>query len=164
MKRHDSMRGWFVYELHKLMKNRQDVVVLTGDLGFGMLDAIRNDYKDRFINVGAAEQTLVDVAIGLSLSGKTPVVYSITTFLVYRPFEALRTYVNHERIKMLLVGGGRDKDYAHDGISHWAEDVKDILTSLKNIKQYYPKEKEELPALLPKLIDSTEPIFLSLKR
>jgi transketolase len=50
------------------------------------------------------------------------VVYSITPFVLYRPFEWIRNYLDHEKIPVKLVGGGRDKDYGYLGFSHWAEE------------------------------------------
>ena len=158
------MRRAFFRELHKQMTIDTNIIALTGDLGYGGFDQIRKDYPDRFINCGASEQAMLDMAVGIALSGKKPFVYSITNFLVYRPFETLRTYINAENIPVILCASGRDKDYVHDGISHQSEDVKPILDCLPNITQHYPMDKEEIPDLLQKLVDATTPQFISLKR
>src|SRR5260221_5103862 len=85
---------------------------------------------------------MVGIACGLALEGKIPFVYSITPFLLYRPFELLRTYVDHEHIPIKLIGSGRDTDYKHDGYSHDATDVLTIINTLPNIVQYWPEDKE----------------------
>jgi transketolase len=95
-------------------------------VGFGVLDHIRNAYPDRFYNVGAAEQLMIGAAIGLANEGYIPVCYSMSSFVLYRPFEMLRNYLNHEGIPVKLLGSGRDKDYDHDGISHWAHDDQEV--------------------------------------
>lgn len=173
MKPHDSMRGWFAWSLHQEMRKNKDIVVITGDLGYGMFDTIRSDFEDRFINTGAAEQCMTDIVIGMALQGKIPVVYSITPFLLYRPFEAIRTYINHEKLNVKLIGGGRDKDYEHDGISHWSEDALKLFlfwdgvpedAILCNIKDRWPKSKEEIPKIVKEMLESKEPYFLSLRR
>lgn len=158
------MRRTFAQALHKQMTLDIDIVVVLGDLGFGMFDEIRKDYPDRIINTGASEQAMMDMAVGLALSGKKPFVYSITNFLLYRPFETLRTYINHEKIPVRLIASGRDRDYAHDGISHHSEDAKKILDCLPNITQYWPDTKEEIPNLVKQLAEVTQPSFISLKR
>lgn len=158
------MRRTFFKELHKLMTLDTSIVALTGDLGFGGFDQIRIDYPSRFINCGASEQAMMDMAVGMALSGKKPFVYSITNFLLYRPFETIRTYINEEKIPVVLCASGRDKDYAHDGISHQSEDAKKILDCLPNIEQHWPESKEEIPVLLEKLVGATTPQFISLKR
>ncbi len=169
MVRHDSMRGWFAYELYQHMKKNKDIVLLTGDLGYAMFDQIREDMPDQFINCGAAEQAMMGIAVGLALEGKIPVVYSITTFLLYRPFETIRTYINHERIPVKLIGGGRGRDYAHDGISHWSDDAWKLFDYgnkpiLDNIRAFWPEEKEEIPELVNKMLDIKDPFFISLRR
>ena len=90
--------------------------VITADLGFGVLDHIRTAYPDRFYNVGAAEQLMIGAAVGMADSGLIPVCYSMSSFILYRPFEFLRNYVDYERIPVKLIGSGRDKDYSHDEI------------------------------------------------
>ena len=112
---------------------------MTGDLGYGLWDRIRLDYQDRFYNVGSSEQLMLGMAAGLAMENKIPVVYSITPFLLYRPFEFIRNYVNHEKLPVKLIGGGRDKDYGYLGFSHWAEEDKNIMENFKNIKTIHPK-------------------------
>jgi transketolase len=129
------MRRAFADELLKQMDKNENIIVITGDLGFKMFDEIRKKHPYQLVNCGAAEQGMMDIACGLALSGKIPFVYSITPFLIYRPFETLRTYINHEKIPVTLVGSGRDKDYERDGISHDATDVKGFLDQFENIKQ-----------------------------
>lgn len=164
MNKHDSMRGWFAYELYNKMRMNKDIYLLTGDLGYKMFDYIKNRYKNRFINVGAAEQTLVGVGVGLALEGKIVICYSITPFLLYRPFETIRNYVNREKIPVILVGGGRDRDYLDDGFSHWCEEDKRVMRIFKNIKSYWPETKEEIPPLLTKIIKSKKPTYLNLRK
>lgn len=158
------MRRTFADLLYKQMELNPKIWVLTGDLGYKMWDQIRDKYPERFINVGAAEQTLLDIACGLALEDKIPFCYSITTFLLYRGFETIRTYINHEKLNVKLVAAGRNKDYAHDGISHWSEDAQAILDTQKNIRQYWPNSKEEIPAILTKMIKFNGPDFISLRR
>ena len=81
------MRKEFAKILHQEMSANEDIVVLTGDLGYGLWDKIRIDYPDRFWNVGSSEQLMMGMASGMAMDGKIPFVYSITPFLLYRPFE-----------------------------------------------------------------------------
>jgi len=158
------MRPTYFQELHKQMTFDDRVWALTGDLGYIGFDQIRKDYPKRFINCGASEFAMTGIACGLAQDGKIPFVYSITPFLIYRPFEILRTYVNHENINVKLVGSGRDSDYEHDGYSHNATDVKKILDTLPNIKQLYPETKEEVPRMVEEMLEVNKPYFISLRR
>lgn len=158
------MRKLFAMMLVEEMHKNDDIAIITADLGFGILDECKDKFKDRFYNTGAAEQLMVGIAIGMSENKKIPICYSITPFLLYRPFEFLRNYVNYEKLPVKLVGSGRDKDYAHDGISHWAEDDELVLHSLPNIKIYKPKNEEDLTQIFSEFLYSDEPCYLNLKR
>src|SRR3990167_6133602 len=158
------MRKEFAKELHKQMEQNNRIFFLTGDLGYGIFDDIMKDFPNRAYNCGASEKAMSDIAVGLALENKIPFVYSITTFLLYRGFETIRTYINHEKLNVKLVASGRDKDYAHDGISHWSEDAKDILNTLPNIHQYWPNEETNLERLVKIMIKCKSPDFVSLRR
>lgn len=159
-----NIRATFASTLYEEMKDNKDIYVLTADLGYKMWDKIRDDYPSRFVNVGAAEQTMMDIAIGLAYSGKIPFCYSITPFLIYRPFEALRTYINHEKLNVKLVGGGHNKDYAHDGISHYAHDVEMIMRPLTNITVCVPYDDSVAETVVREMVKSDNPYLVILKR
>lgn len=163
-KPHDSQRGHFAYHLYREMEKNPSIWLVTCDLGFGMFDRIRDDFPDRYVNVGAAEQAGMDIAIGLALSGKVPFIYSITPFLLYRPFESIRNYINRERIPVKLVGGGRDQDYMHDGFSHWADEAEDVLRLFPNIVSLWPDDKSKIESLVEFMVINGVPTFLSLRR
>lgn len=161
---HPSMRGYFAYFIWQEMKKNKNIYVLVNDLGFGMWDRVRKDFPDRFINVGAAEQSQLGLAVGLALEGKIPVCYSITSFLLFRPFEIIRNYIDFEKIPVKLIAAGRDKDYLHDGFSHWAQEDKQILNIFKNIKAVWPKDKKEISNLVKQMLKSNKPWYINLSR
>lgn len=162
---HDSIRGYFAYYLYKKMEENEDIVVITGDLGYKMFDDIKEDFPDRFVNAGASEQAMMGLAVGLALEGKIPFVYSITTFLLYRPFETIRLYIEGEQLPVKLIGSGRDKDYAHDGPSHHSEDAEKILaTAFPSIVALWPDSKEQIESLVEFMVENKKPTFISLRR
>ena len=158
------MRKLFGSMLFQEMSVNENIFLVTADLGFGILDNCKNTFSNRFYNTGAAEQLMIGIGIGLAENKKIPVCYSITPFLLYRPFEFLRNYINHENIPVKLVGSGRDKDYSHDGISHWAEDDEKILSCLPNIQIFKPVSDEELITTFSDFLYSNGPAYLNLKR
>lgn len=159
-----KMRKNFAKKLYERMQEDDRVYLITADLGFGMFDDIKRDFPDRFINCGASEQLMIGMAIGMTYENKIPVCYSITPFLLCRPFELLRTYVDHEGPPVKMVGGGRDNDYSHDGWSHHANDDTRILSLFKNIEQYRPFSVEELKRNFDDFIYSKKPAFMSLSK
>ena len=164
MNKHESMRGYFAYELFMKMKTAPNIWLLVGDLGYGVFDSHFKEYPERCINCGASEQAMLGIAVGLSQAGKIPFVYSITNFLLYRPYETIRNYVNEEKADVKLIASGRDQDYIHDGFSHWSEDARKMLKGFTNIKQYWPNTKEEIPETVTSMIADKGPSFISLSR
>ena len=146
------------------MKVNQDIYLITGDLGYGLWDNIRDSFKGRFFNVGSSEMAMMGMAIGLAMEGKIPFVYSITPFAIYRPFEMIRNYLDHENIPVNIIGGGRDRDYGYLGFSHWADDDKKIMQSFKNIKMMHPINLDELKINFDQIINERKPTYLNLKK
>ena len=158
------MRKECMYLLYEEMIKTHNIRVVTADLGFGLLDRIKSTFPDRYYNVGAAEFLMIGVGVGLAEEGIIPVCYSMSSFLLYRPFEMLRNYVDAEKIPVKLIGSGRDKDYSHDGLSHWAHDDEVVLKALPNIDIYKPKSVEELESVWKEFIMSDRPAYLNLTR
>ena len=157
------MRKTFQETLLKEMQENKDIFLLVGDLGYKMFDSHFAAFPDRVINTGAAEQAMLDIAVGLAHDGKIPFTYTITPFY-YRAFETIRTYINHEKVPVKLLASGRDKDYAHDGWSHDASDIKPFLDQFKNIEQYWPIYKTNVPKMVKDMIKNKKPSFISLAR
>ena len=156
------MRRDFAKMLYDEMKKNGRIFLITADLGYGVLNDIRRDFSDRAINTGSCEMLMVGAAIGLAQNGYIPVCYSITPFLLYRPFELIRNYLNYEGANVKLVGSGRDDDYSHDGISHWAGDDIDVMSSLKNINLYKPEHLTD--AVFDDFLYDEKPSYINLIR
>lgn len=158
------MRNTFASTLEKLMKRDERIYLLTGDLGFGMFDSIRDKFDRRFINAGIAEQNMIGVAAGMASVDLIPLVYSITPFLIYRAYEFIRNELNHDGHNVKLVGGGRDRDYGYLGFTHWCEDDQILTAPLKNLKTYWPKSRDEIPGIMKEMIKIDGPCYLNLAR
>lgn len=158
------MRKSFAQLLYTEMTSNPDVFLITGDLGYGLWDKIRDDYPDRFYNVGSSEMAMMGAAIGLAMEGKIPYVYSITPFAIYRPFEMIRNYLDHEKTPVNIVGGGRDKDYGYLGFSHWSHDDKKIMNVFHNIISTWPENDDELLDSFQFSLKKQSPTYINLKR
>lgn len=158
------MRKQWADLLFERMKTNKKIYLLSFDLGYGLFNEHFKSYPDRCINTGASEQAGVGIAVGLALEGKIPFCYSITNFLLYRPFEWIRNYLNLEKIPVKLVGSGRDRDYVHDGLTHWSNDAKPILDTLPDIAQFWPETDKDIPDMFHTMLTNKKPSFISLRR
>jgi transketolase len=157
------MRKQFSGILHDFMAQDDRIFLITGDLGYGLWDKIRMDFPQQFYNFGSSEQLMVGAAAGMAADGCIPVVYSITPFVLYRPFEFIRNFMDHEKLPVKLLGGGRDKDYGYLGFSHWATEDKKVMSCFENIKSYWPEE-DDLEKTAKDFLYDDSPSYLNLKR
>jgi transketolase len=158
------MRRDFAKMLYNQMLQDSDVYLVTADLGYGLWDDVKKTFPDRFFNIGSSEMAAMGVCIGLAMEGKKPFFYSITPFAIYRPFEMIRNYIDHECIPVTIVGGGRDRDYGYLGFSHWCEDDEVIMKCFKNISFYKPTDMQELQANFNSIMQLKAPAYINLKK
>ena len=156
------MRHQFVSCLIEEMRKNDKIFVLTGDLGYGLFDDLKQEFPNRFVNVGSCEQLMIGMAVGMSYEGWIPICYSITPFVIYRPFEFIRNYLDHEMANVKLVGGGRNKDYHNLGFSHQAEDDMEIMKTFKNIESFKPNNLSE--ELIRLFLYNGRPSYINLVR
>lgn len=152
------MRKAFAEALYKEMETDPTIYLITADLGFGLFDKIREHFPNRAWNVQAAEQAMLGTAIGIALSGKTAICYSITPFLLHRPYEWIKLYLEGEGIPVKLVGSGRGQDYQHDGPSHFESEFPFSIDQVK------PENYANMEVCLHHVLHNNKPTFLSLKR
>jgi transketolase len=156
------MRRTFRQQLESEMRENDKITLLLGDVGYGLFDSTRKEFPDRVINAGASEQLMIGMAVGMAMEGIIPVAYSITPFVLYRPFEVIRNYVNEESIPVKLVGSGRNDDYGVCGFSHYAcEDLK-VMDIFSNIKVFRPETKEDVN--VKDFLYDPSPAYINLSR
>lgn len=132
------MRDHFIKQLSSEVENNKDIVLVTGDLGFGVFNQYRENYPDNFINAGVAEQNMTGLATGMALEGKTVFTYSIGNFSTLRCLEQIRNDAcyHNANVKVVSIGGGFS--YGSLGISHHATEDLSIMRSLPDITVFSP--------------------------
>ena len=124
------------------------VVVLTGDLGYMVLERIAARFPERFFNVGVAEQDMVGIATGLSEAGFIPFVYSITPFAVLRPLEFIRNGPIQHHLPVRIIGVGCGFDYGLNGMSHYGLEDVAVLRGQPGLTIVAPADGEQARAAL----------------
>lgn len=138
------MRDALIEQIFQRMHTDQSIFFLSADFGAPALDAIRDKFKDRFINVGIAEQNLMNIAAGLALEGYTVYAYAIATFTSMRAFEQVRTNIAiNSQIKPMninLVGVGAGVSYDVSGPTHHCFEDLSIMRTLPHLQIFSPSE------------------------
>jgi transketolase len=137
------MRDVFVARLTELAEQDDRVVLITGDLGFGVLDGFRDRCPRQFINAGVAEQNMTGLATGLALDGHVVFTYSIANFAFMRCLEQIRNDAAYHdcNVNVVAVGGGFS--YGALGISHHATEDLAIMRSLPGVTVFAPGDDFE---------------------
>jgi len=137
------------------------IILLVCDIGFQIFDNFRDKYPDRFFNFGLCEQTIISASSGMALEGLKPYVYTITPFLIERPFEQIKLDIDQQNVNVKLVGYA---DYPTQGPTHAELDARGLVSLLYNVKCYTPKSSKETSEVLIESYKSESPTFISLKR
>lgn len=158
------MRDAFVRALLREMEIDPRVVLVTGDLGFGVLRPVKERFPDRLINAGIAEQSMVGLAAGLAMTGRKVAVYSIGNFPTLRPLEQIRNDCAYHGadVKIVCVGGGFV--YGSLGMSHHATEDMAVMRAIPEITCFTPGDPAETEAVVPVMFRTPGTCYLRLGR
>jgi transketolase len=158
------VRNAFVDELVALAEVDERVMLLTGDLGFMVLEEFQQRYPDRFINCGVGEQNMVGVATGLAEAGFVPFVYSIATFSTLRPYEFIRNGPALHNLPVRIVGVGGGFDYGHNGITHFALEDYAVMRAQPAIATVVPADAAQARTALRATADLPGPAYFRVSK
>lgn len=156
------MRTTFVRTLEAIAKEDPNVMLLTGDLGFTVLEKFRDTFPRQYLNAGVAEQNMIGVAAGLALSGKRVFVYSIIPFVTFRCLEQIRNDVCYHRLNVCIAGVGAGYSYGHQGATHHSMEDISIMRSLSNMTVVCPGDPVETELAVRAIATHDGPCYLRL--
>lgn len=149
------MRDALIEELYKKMHTDERIFFLSADFGSPVLDKLRDRFKGRFINVGIAEQNLINISTGLALEGFTVYAYAISAFITMRAYEQIRTNLAlHSKTRELnvnLIGVGAGLSYNVSGPTHHCLEDISIMRVFPNFTVFSPSDW----VLLERFVDYT---------
>lgn len=158
------MRLAFINTLIDIASGRDDIFLLTGDLGFSILERFRDKFPDRFINMGVAEANMMGVAAGLAMSCKTVVAYSITPFAVFRPFEQTRIDICYQDLNVKIIGVGSGYDYGTAGSTHHAIEDMAVMRALPGMTVLSPCDVHEVAACVEYALSRPGPFYIRISK
>ena len=156
------MRQAFVRQLLEAAKNDPDIFLITGDLGYGVLDEFAKLLPSQFLNAGVAEQTMASLAGGLASLNKKVFVYSIGNFSTLRCLEQIRNDICSMNHAVTVVSVGAGFSYGSAGYTHFAIEDISVMRAISKMNVYCPGDSYEVSVVLSKVLDEGKPSYLRL--
>jgi transketolase len=158
------MRDTFVKTLEALTSQDSRIMLVTGDLGFGVLTNFAKQYPDNYLNAGVAEQNMTGLAVGMALEGHIVFTYSIANFPILRCLEQIRNDACYHKanVKIVSIGGGFS--YGSLGISHHATEDISIMRALPNMTVVVPGDLWEVQEATKAMVNTPGACYLRLDK
>lgn len=138
------MRNTFSDAIYESAKRDRRLVLVVADISpAGSLQKFREEYPERFVNVGVAEQIMIGLCAGMALRGLRPFAYTIATFALFRPFEFVRDDLCYQNLPVTVVGIGGGVNYSTLGGTHHAQEDMAITTAVPNMTVLAPCDPAE---------------------
>jgi len=157
------LRKDFINHLLSYAKNDDRIVLLTGDLGYDVLEQFRVEIPNQFFNFGVAEQSLMSIAGGMAKTGLRPFVYSIGNFPTMRCLEQIRNDIVFMGLPVTIVALGAGFAYGTSGYSHYLIEDFSALSAF-DIDIYSPEGPKSAKIALDKVLKSERPAYVRLGR
>ncbi len=158
------MREAFVQALTDLAAEDPSVMLVNGDLGFGVLDDFIDRFPDNYVNAGIAEQNMTALACGMALEGVRAYTYSIANFPTLRCLEQLRNDVCYHAAPVTVVAVGGGFSYGPLGMSHFATEDLAVMRAMPGMTVVAPSDPWQAYALTRQLHDRGEPSYLRIDK
>jgi len=158
------MRDTFIKTLLAQAKTNPEIVFITGDLGFGVIEDFQKTVPNQFINAGVSEQAMMGMAAGIASTGKRVFVYSIGNFPTLRCLEQIRNDVCLMNNPVVIVSVGAGYSYGSQGYTHHALEDIAVMRALPNMNIYIPADSIESKKITEYLCESNSPSYLRLGR
>ena len=156
------LRTAFIDTLRELARIDDRIFLLTADMGYSVFETFRDEFPDRFLNTGIAEQNTIGIAAGLAARGKIVFVYSIIPFVTMRCFEQVRLDLAYNFMNVKLVGVGAGLTYGPLGSSHHALEDIAIMRSLPDMTVLCPGDPIETRELIKRSYEYEGPVYIRL--
>lgn len=139
------MRNTFADVIYEIGRTDPRIAALVADISpAGSMVKFREEFPDRFVNCGVAEQSMIGIAAGMALRGMRPFCYTIATFALYRPFEMVRVDLCYQNLPVTVVGMGAGVIYSTLGGTHHSMEDVAIASALPNMRVMAPCDPEEM--------------------
>lgn len=161
-----AMRDAFLERIWRAMAEDDRIFFAAADFGSPVLDRIREQHPGRFVNVGIAEQNLINISAGLALEGYKVFAYAIAPFITMRCYEQIRVNLallsEVRPMNVNLIGVGAGYSYVVSGPTHQCYEDLTIMRALPNMDILSPADHVTAAAMFDRCVDASGPKYLRL--
>ncbi len=154
------MRAAFSNALVQFAKDNPRVLLLTGDHGYALFDAFRQQCPQQYINAGIAEQNMVGMAAGLARAGFIPFVYGLSAFIPIRVLEQIKLDIAHDQLHVVLLGDGAGFVYSHLGTSHQSTEDIAAARAIPHLNVLSPADRHEQTLCMQWALACKAPVYM----
>jgi len=158
------MRADYFKLLTEEMRKDEKIFFLMADTGFNLVEPLFEEFPDRTLNVGIAEQNLIGIASGLANMGFKPVCYAISQFLIQRCYEQIRNDLCYHDYPVILVGTSTGLDNGALWATHYVVDDIGCLKPLPNIHIYSPSSIESITKIFTETMNLNHPAYIRITK
>ncbi len=158
------MRNTFINKLIEISKEKENIVLIIGDLGYNVVEPFQKLFPKRFYNAGISEQNMASMAAGLASQGFHVFIYSIANFPTFRCAEQLRNDVGYHNLPVTVVTVGGGLSYGNLGYSHHAVQDLGLMRLFPEFTILTPGDPIETEKCLRYIVDNPGPSYLRLKK
>lgn len=156
------MRTNFINQLIEEARYNDKIFLLVGDLGYHVIEPFAEEFPDRFLNVGIAEQNMAGIAAGLAMTGYNVYFYSIGNFPTIRCLEQIRNDIAYHQANVKVVSVGAGYAYGSLGATHQATEEIGALRVLPNMVVATPGDPIEARAITKISASYDGPMYIRL--
>lgn len=157
-----QLRKAFIETLTALAEKDPRVILIIGDVGFSFLEPFKERFPNQFLNAGIAEQNMMGMAAGLARVGWKPYVYTMSNFILCRPYEQVRNDIDFAQANVKLFGVKGSAAYKFLGMSHNLYDGEEdnLLANFSNTKKYFPATEADVVTLMESEYNRIGPSYM----
>jgi len=155
----------FAEQLIELARVDDRIVAVCNDsVGSSNLGAFRQEFPDRLINVGIAEQDMVGVGAGLAASGLVPFVCGAAPFLTGRSLEQVEADVAYSQHPVILCGMSPGFAYGELGPTHHSVEDLSWLRPLPGLDIVVPADRRQTRQAVLSAVAAPRPTYIRVGR
>ena len=152
-----DMRDAFFDEIYLSSMDNKNIVVITNDMDIFSLRELKTQRPNQFINVGVAEQNMINIASGLASMGMKVIIYGIAPFVVYRCYEQIKFNICSMNLPVTIVGIGSGLSFAFDGPTHHAIQDVSVMSALPEMQILNPSDSASAKYCSDLVLNSESP-------